>query len=263
MLKARDSNASRMLRLITEQFLNDRRLTSWRTHGGISDKWVKLLWDQLAEIWVYIALNPAATSNERKKIGDLLSSWTQNPNCPLDEENYRFNNSYCNLSSSFKTKNSSIGNHHSLSDNEENTNSDADLMIENDEQMDEMMIIDDNNNNFNFSNHSNDKKRSSQTGLKNKRKKKRFISYTIFHRALEASFIKWDDPHLRYIIDDENYDHEMDDLSKENGFCKMKNNSDVCLTFHNSNHLTTKNSSSSSSSTKLFDSKGSPLWNGI
>jgi len=223
MLKAKDSNASRMLRLITEQFLNDRRLTiSWRTQGGLPDKYAKLLFDQLAEIWVYIALNPNATTNERKKTSDLLLSWTQNPNCPLDDENHRLNSS--NISKHKST------NGHS-SDNEENANSEDELMLDNDEQVDE--LIDDNNNNFN-----NHRRRKSSQGSKIKRKKKRFSPFTIFHRALEASFLKWDDPHLKFIIDGCS-DQEMYDSK-----CRSSNFD-----------------ASSSSSNKLFDARGHPLWN--
>ena len=49
MLRVRDSNGSRMLKLITEQFLADPRLILWKSQGTpMSDK-CRLLWDQLSK----------------------------------------------------------------------------------------------------------------------------------------------------------------------------------------------------------------------
>lgn len=52
MLRARDGNGARMLRLITEQFLDDPRLVIWRAQGTpMADK-CRQLWDQLGALWV-------------------------------------------------------------------------------------------------------------------------------------------------------------------------------------------------------------------
>jgi hypothetical protein len=47
MLRARDSNGSRMLTLITDQFLADPRLFQWKTQGTPMTDKCRQLWDQL------------------------------------------------------------------------------------------------------------------------------------------------------------------------------------------------------------------------
>lgn len=47
MLQAKDSNGARMLRLITEQFLDDPRLVVWRTQGTLMNDKCRQLWDEL------------------------------------------------------------------------------------------------------------------------------------------------------------------------------------------------------------------------
>lgn len=47
MLRAKDSNGGRMLRLITEQFLADPRLVIWHSQGTPMTDKCRQLWDQL------------------------------------------------------------------------------------------------------------------------------------------------------------------------------------------------------------------------
>lgn len=47
MLRARDSNGSRMLTLITDQFLADPRLVLWKSQGTPMTDKCRQLWDQL------------------------------------------------------------------------------------------------------------------------------------------------------------------------------------------------------------------------
>lgn len=49
MLRVRDSNGSKMLMLITEQFLADPRLILWKSQGQSMHEKCRLLWDQLGE----------------------------------------------------------------------------------------------------------------------------------------------------------------------------------------------------------------------
>lgn len=49
MLRVRDSNGSRMLMLITEQFLADPRLILWKSQGTQMTDKCRLLWDQLSK----------------------------------------------------------------------------------------------------------------------------------------------------------------------------------------------------------------------
>ena len=47
MLRAGDSNGSRMLALMTDQFLQDPRLILWRSQGTPMTDKCRQLWDQL------------------------------------------------------------------------------------------------------------------------------------------------------------------------------------------------------------------------
>ena len=49
MLRAQDSNGSRMLALMTEQFLVDPRLLLWRSQGTPMTDKCRQLWDQLGK----------------------------------------------------------------------------------------------------------------------------------------------------------------------------------------------------------------------
>lgn len=240
MLKARDSNASRMLRLITEQFLNNGRLVSWRNQGQMADKY-RQLWDQLVALWVYIALNPHATLNERKKISDLLFTWTQNPNCPLEDTNYRLSNSQ------LKRK---MASNHQLSDDEDDNSRSGDELIAGEDEQVVNELLDDNN--------FNERRRPSQSLMKKQhRKKKRYSPRTIFHRALEASFLKWDHPHLCYIIDDEEL--KTDNKNEADCFTKSSTSS---TNRKNCNVFNCSSSGQLQSSSNLFNSQDQPLWNG-
>lgn len=54
MLRARDSNGSRMLTLITEQFLADPRLVQWKTQGTPMTDKCRQLWDQLGTLRIFL-----------------------------------------------------------------------------------------------------------------------------------------------------------------------------------------------------------------
>lgn len=54
MLRAKDSNGGRMLRLITEQFLADPRLVIWHSQGTPMTDKCRQLWDQLGKLEYYL-----------------------------------------------------------------------------------------------------------------------------------------------------------------------------------------------------------------
>ncbi|XP_069460474.1 zinc finger SWIM domain-containing protein 4 [Ambystoma mexicanum] len=90
MLRMRDSNGARMLILMTEQFLEDPRLTLWRQQGaGMTDK-CRQLWDELGALWVCVLLNPHCKPEERGVWLELLKKWNNMDVCPLEEGNYSF-----------------------------------------------------------------------------------------------------------------------------------------------------------------------------
>lgn len=75
MFQAKDSNGTRLLRLITEQFL---------LHATKNDK-SRPLWDQLVSLWVVVMLNPDLTGSGRETYAQLLVDWSKVPKCPKED----------------------------------------------------------------------------------------------------------------------------------------------------------------------------------
>lgn len=197
----------------------------------MSDKF-RQLWDQLVALWVYIALNPHATASERKKIGDYLHNWTLVPNCPLEDANYRLG------SSQLRRKLDS-------SDEEEEANRSGDELMNEDPPVGK--LVDDNNN---YASNYNERKRPSPQSLikiGKRGKRRRGSPRTIFHRALEASRLNWDHPHLRMIIDEEKVDQKNGRSTTVYPPVKLKTNGSYADQLPN----------------LKFNSKNQPLWNGV
>ncbi|UYV76455.1 ZSWIM6 [Cordylochernes scorpioides] len=89
MLRARDSNGARMLRLITEQFLGDPRLGVWLAQGTPMTDKCRQLWDQLGALWVCVVLNPHCTVQERSHWRRMLQTWAALHVCPLEDADFR------------------------------------------------------------------------------------------------------------------------------------------------------------------------------
>eukprot|EP00095_Tigriopus_kingsejongensis_P008306 maker-scaffold871_size86487-snap-gene-0.22 protein:Tk08306 transcript:maker-scaffold871_size86487-snap-gene-0.22-mRNA-1 annotation:"hypothetical protein DAPPUDRAFT_306274" len=93
MLRAKDSNGTRMLALMTEQFLSDPRLVLWKSQGSPMTDKCRQLWDQLGSLWVTIVLNPSLDSSEKKQVRTQLSKWSKLSVCPSEDPDYRTNSS--------------------------------------------------------------------------------------------------------------------------------------------------------------------------
>ncbi|XP_043244251.1 zinc finger SWIM domain-containing protein 4-like [Amphibalanus amphitrite] len=89
MLRARDSNGSRMLMLITEQFLADPHLILWKSQGNPMQDRCRQLWDQLGALWVCVTLSPTSSKTEKARWRELLSRWAQVEFCPLEDPDFR------------------------------------------------------------------------------------------------------------------------------------------------------------------------------
>jgi len=244
MLGAKDSNAARMLRLITEQFLQDPRLPVWRSSQNtpMTDK-CRILWDQLACLWVCVVLNPHAFPSQRSFWRSLLEEWSRLPVCPL--EDYEFSTSSSRLShNSLQHNHNRHGNGAkrqrllALSDS-----SDDDEEEEEDDMPPPLALN-------RFNNHANPSRRvregsSSSSSSRSSPPPPR----TIFARALEASQLEWDDPHLRFILDNDNYPAlaSNQQYNHHNHYCSVAATSQC----------------SSSSYSDLFTSQGYPLWKGL
>lgn len=75
MFKAKDSNGTRMLKLITEQFL------SFATKNEKS----RPLWDQLISLWVIVMLNPDLPKIDKASFLQLLMQWSRVTKCPKED----------------------------------------------------------------------------------------------------------------------------------------------------------------------------------
>lgn len=84
MLRVHDNNGSRMLRLITEQFLADPRLQIWKEQGTSMNDKCRQLWDQLGALWVCVVLNPDSTRAEKAAWKLQLEAWSRQEVCPLE-----------------------------------------------------------------------------------------------------------------------------------------------------------------------------------
>lgn len=75
MFRAKDSNGTRLLRLLTEQFL----LIATRNEKS------RPLWDQLVSLWVVVMLNPDLPKTEKNSTIQLLNGWSRVLKCPKED----------------------------------------------------------------------------------------------------------------------------------------------------------------------------------
>ena len=84
MLRVKDKNGSRMLKLITEQFLEDPRLQLWKEQGTNMNDKCRQLWDQLGALWVCVVLNPDSNQAEKNLWRKELEAWGELEVCPME-----------------------------------------------------------------------------------------------------------------------------------------------------------------------------------
>ncbi|XP_046969916.1 zinc finger SWIM domain-containing protein 4-like [Vanessa cardui] len=89
MLRAQDSNGPRMLMLMTEQFLSDPRLLLWRNQNTPMTEKCRQLWEQLGALWVSIVLDPGSNKHHRMQWRHLLEKWSAVEVCPTEDPDYR------------------------------------------------------------------------------------------------------------------------------------------------------------------------------
>ena len=84
MLKARDTNGPRMLRLITLEFIADPKLKIWHNQGSAMTEKSRILWDTLGYMWLMVVFNPLCPSSLREDWRACLTEWHSKPECPLE-----------------------------------------------------------------------------------------------------------------------------------------------------------------------------------
>lgn len=260
MLKAKDSNAARMLRLITEQFLADPRLPVWRApqvrtllslcnillttkfnlkqNTPMTDK-CRVLWDQLAALWVCVVLNPHGTNDDRHEWKALLDKWSVLSICPL--EDYEPRSALQAAASSSKRRYSALEESSDEEEDEENNTNNNNYKKNRNSHSPTPGVGGSSNQGSHHHNNSN----SYSSSHRRHRNSPPPIPRSIFHRALEACNLRWDDHHLRYILDHDNH----------------PNTSPLTASFLHHHHHHHHQSSSSNNGSQ-FTSQGYPLWNG-
>ena len=266
----------------------------------------RILWEQLSSLWVCIALNPNANESERKKCSELLQSWTQLTFCPLEDANFRERvdtlkrKRNINMRLSDEDDDDEENEHENEEDanNDEGNENRAIFVLANQNRLVDDVFSDEDS----FENLGNNRPwRRSRKRVRGRKFKSKPIIRTIFHRALEASHLRWDDVHLRAVLDGKhthhhaacrqsviNADTEMTSLHSSESFpysgsgfssipsysCPLSTpsglrspdppvpSSSESSPSSSSSSAATTTASASSSSSVLFNSQGCPLWNG-
>ncbi|KAG8278278.1 Zinc finger SWIM domain-containing protein 6 [Homalodisca vitripennis] len=197
MLRARDSNGARMLTLITEQFLSDPRLLLWKSQGTPMTDKCRQLWDQLGALWVCIVLNPHCSNQEKIHWKSLLEKWTRNEICPQEDPDFRPQpmprlDGY-----------HGGGGFHSSSDSSSDDEGGGNAS---------------NNNAFcNNNSHNSNHRRRGWLSHGHGRSAPAPIPRTVFHRALDAVGMSWDNMHLKNILSSDSYCSHVPDSSLISG----------------------------------------------
>ncbi|XP_030750668.1 zinc finger SWIM domain-containing protein 4-like isoform X2 [Sitophilus oryzae] len=221
MLRAQDSNGARMLTLITEQFLGDPRLVLWKSQGTAMTDKCRQLWDQLGSLWVCIALSPGCTQQDKNQWKALLEKWVRIDVCPPEDPDFRVQqvgghrDSYSNRDRdrdrywherdrySERRDRRERDRERDRDRNRSYSSSDTSSDSDEDEQQQQPSYTQRGNKRLRFSNGKNQSKPS--------------LPRTIFHRALDAVNMSWDNMHLKNILSSDTYCSHVPDNSSLNG----------------------------------------------
>lgn len=227
MLRAQDSNGARMLTLITEQFLSDPRLQLWRIQGQAMTDKCRQLWDQLGSLWVCIVLNPNCTNHEKHQWKQLLEKWTHIDVCPPEDPDFRLHQT--NQRDSYANRDRDRDRHYHDRDRERDRYADRerdrrerrdrDRERERDRDRgrpvyDSSSSSDDDEASYLYSRNNNKRLRLSG----NHSKSAPALPRTVFHRALDAVSMSWDNMHLKNILSSDVYCSHVPDNSTSGTF---------------------------------------------
>ncbi len=129
------------------------------------------LWDQLGALWVCVVLNPHSTHSEKQHWRALLERWSRLHVCPLEDADFR------PMSVNNRRR---IPLFDSSDEEDEDPERDRDRDRERERPASSRLHL--------------GTRRSSNNSNAS-------LPRTIFHRALEASHLEWDDSHLRFILE--------------------------------------------------------------
>ncbi|XP_049825387.1 zinc finger SWIM domain-containing protein 5 [Aethina tumida] len=229
MLRAQDSNGARILTLITEQFLSDPRLQMWRNQGTPMTDKCRQLWDQLGSLWVCIVLNPNCTQHEKQQWKVLLEKWAVIDVCPPEDPDYRLQqagsqrDSYSNRDRDRDRHyhDRDRGDRYADRERDRRDRRDRDRERERDrnravyDTSDSSEDDDDDNDSSSYSPRSSKRLRLSGSSSKSSTPA---LPRSIFHRALDAVGMSWDNMHLKNILSSDTYCSHVPDTSSSGSF---------------------------------------------
>lgn len=85
MLRIKDSNGPRFLRLITQQFLYS--YSHYLKPEEMSQRFDPyiFLWDHLVNLWIFVVIDVGMSPLKRVEWRELFRHWADNPNCPRED----------------------------------------------------------------------------------------------------------------------------------------------------------------------------------
>ncbi|KAK6617257.1 hypothetical protein RUM44_005588 [Polyplax serrata] len=194
MLRARDSNGARMLTLITEQFLSDPRLILWKAQSTPMNDKCRQLWDQLGALWVCIVLNPHCNNQEKQHWKWLLEKWSSIDVCPQEDPDFR---------PQPPPRQDLFHRHTGLFDSSDSS-SDDDLSPPFRDYRNREGDRDRDRDRERPSRYR-DRDRERDRDRYRERQTTASVPRTIFHRAMDAVTMSWDNLHLKHILSSDTY----------------------------------------------------------
>ncbi|CAH2242793.1 jg25113 [Pararge aegeria aegeria] len=222
MLRAQDSNGPRMLMLMTEQFLSDPRLLLWRNQNTPMTEKCRQLWEQLGALWVSIVLDPGSNKHHRMQWRHLLDKWSAVEVCPTEDPDYRSFPLYARERERNERDRDRDHRDRDRDRHRDREERDRERVREREERDRERHRERQRREMHSHSESSDEESRPNNYEREYRRASKRLRLHnqrstpltprTVFHKALDAVDISWENDHLKNILgSDEFYDPEKPD----------------------------------------------------
>ncbi|XP_047516674.1 zinc finger SWIM domain-containing protein 5-like [Pieris napi] len=210
MLRAQDSNGPRMLMLMTEQFLSDPRLLLWRNQNTPMTEKCRQLWEQLGALWVSIVLDPGSNECYRTQWRKLLEKWSAVEVCPTEDPDYR---SFPLYARERERNERDRDRDHRDRDRERREERDRERLREREErdrhrerQRREVHSHSESSDEESRpNNYEREYRRASKRLRLHNQRSQPLTPRTVFHKALDAVDISWENDHLKNILSSDEY----------------------------------------------------------
>ncbi|RVE44364.1 hypothetical protein evm_010985, partial [Chilo suppressalis] len=216
MLRAQDSNGPRMLMLMTEQFLSDPRLLLWRNQNTPMTEKCRQLWEQLGALWVSIVLDPGSNKHHRLQWRHLLEKWSAVEVCPTEDPDYRSFPLYARERERSERDRDRDHRDRDRERHRDREERDRERLREREER-DRERHRERQRRDINSHSESSDedsrpnnyereyRRASKRLRLHNQRPATQLTPRTVFHKALDAVDISWENEHLKNILSSDEY----------------------------------------------------------